>query len=34
MICIPNIVWFAMANYPYDANVLSYQQQFSYMAAS
>lgn len=34
MIFIPNIVWFAMANYPYDINFLSCQQQFAYMAAS
>lgn len=34
MIFIPNIVWFAMANYPYDINFLSYQEQFAYMAVS
>lgn len=34
MIFIPNIVCFSMANYPYDINFLSYQQQFAYMVAS
>lgn len=34
MLFIPNVVWFAMANYPYDINFLSYQQQFAYIVIS